>query len=98
MPRMLRVEYEDAVYHVMNQGGRRDAIFHNDEDRELFLATLGQTCRNTEWQVQAWCLMPNHFHLGVDSAPAGDGALANGRQRRAAAADGNIIQYAISHL
>ena len=82
----------------MRRGDRREAIFHGDEDRQLFLETLGQACQKTDWQVNAGCLMPNHFHLDLDSAAAGDGALANGRQRRAAVAGGNIITYTISHL
>ena len=70
MPRKLRVEYEDALYHVMNRGDRREVIFHGDEDRQLFLETLGQACQRTGWQVHAWCLMPNHFHLVVETPKA----------------------------
>ena len=44
MPRKLRVEYEGAIYHVMNRGDRREPIFVDDQDRELFLETLGQAC------------------------------------------------------
>jgi hypothetical protein len=40
MPRPLRIEYEGAIYHVMNRGNRREPIFHDDKDRELFLAPL----------------------------------------------------------
>ena len=32
-------------------------------DRSSFLATLGETCVKTGWQLHAWCLMGNHFHL-----------------------------------
>ena len=70
MPRKLRVEYEGAVYHVMNRGDRREAIFHKDEDRPLLLETLGEVCAKTDWQGHALCLMSNHFHLVVE-APAG---------------------------
>src|SRR5664279_921923 len=63
MARKLRVEYAGAIYHVMNRGDRREPIFKDDRDRRLFLETLGQACRKTDWQVHAWCLMPNHFHL-----------------------------------
>ncbi|MBC8094927.1 MAG: transposase [Akkermansiaceae bacterium] len=70
MPRKLRIEYEGAVYHVMNRGDRREAIFLTDADRELFLETLGQTCEKTGWQVHAYCLMPNHFHLVVETPRA----------------------------
>lgn len=67
MPRKLRIEYEGAVYHVMNRGDRREAIFLTDADRELFLETLEQTCEKTGWQVHAYCLMGNHFHLVVET-------------------------------
>jgi hypothetical protein len=36
----LRVEYPGAIYHVMKRAPRRDSIFHDDADRELFLTTL----------------------------------------------------------
>jgi hypothetical protein len=28
--------------------------------------TLGEACVKTEWQVQAYCLMRNHFHLVLE--------------------------------
>ena len=70
MPRKLRMEYEGAIYHVMNRGDRREAIFLEDEDRQLFLETLGQACEKTGWQAHAWCLMDNHFHLVLETPRA----------------------------
>jgi REP element-mobilizing transposase RayT len=67
MPRKLRVEYEGAIYHVMNRGDRREPIFLDDEDRRRFQTTLGEACAKTGWLVHAWCLMPNHFHLVVET-------------------------------
>ena len=67
MPRQLRIEYPGAIYHLMNRGNRRGAIFKDDQDRERFLSTLGQTCEKTAWQVHAYCLMGNHFHLVVET-------------------------------
>ena|SRR5579884_327241 len=67
MPRKLRIEYEGAIYHVMNRGDRREAIFRDDSDRHLFLQTLAQACEKTGWQVHAWCLMSNHFHLVLET-------------------------------
>ena len=67
MPRSLRIEYPGAIYHVMNRGDRRENIFLNDEDREHFLKTLGQACEKSHWQVHAYCLMSNHFHLVVET-------------------------------
>ena len=70
MARKLRIEYPGAIYHVMNRGDRREAIFRDEEDREQFLTTLGQGCLKTGWQVHAYCLMPNHFHLVVETPAA----------------------------
>ncbi len=67
MPRKLRVEYPGAIYHLINRGDRREPIFKDDEDRKLFLATLGECCGKTDWQVHAWCLMLNHFQKGKGS-------------------------------
>ena len=67
MARKLRVEYPGAVYHVMNRGDRREPIFKDDKDRLNFLATLGEACQKTGWQVHAFCLMPNHFHLVLET-------------------------------
>lgn len=67
MPRPLRIEYAGARYHVMSWGDRREAIFHDDADRQEFLRTLGQACLKTRWQVHAYCLMNNHFHLVIET-------------------------------
>ena len=61
MARKLRVEYPGAIYHVMNRGDRREAIFKDDTDREVFLSTLAEACGKTGWRVHALCLMPNLF-------------------------------------
>src|ERR1700727_3073008 len=70
MARKLRVEYPGAVYHVMDRGDRREAIFRPAQDRVLFLDTLAEACQKTGWQVHALCLMPNHFHLVVETPSA----------------------------
>ncbi len=70
MPRQLRLQYPGALYHVMNRGDQRENIFRDDADRERFLATLGEACGKTEWQVHAYCLMRNHFHLVIETPQA----------------------------
>lgn len=67
MARKLRVEYPGAIYHVMNRGDRREPIFLDDQDRRRFLETLGESCGKTGWQVHAYVLLPNHFHLVVET-------------------------------
>jgi REP element-mobilizing transposase RayT len=67
MSRKLRIEYPGAMYHVMNRGDQREDIFRDDDDRQKFLCTLGEACAKTEWQVYAYCLMRNHFHLVLET-------------------------------
>ena len=67
MPRQIRVEYPGAIYHVMSRGDHREAIVHGDADRELWIKTLGEACAKCDWQVHAYCLMTNHFHLVVET-------------------------------
>ncbi len=64
---IARIQYPGAIYHLMNRGDQRELIFRDDEDRQRFLSTLGQACQKTEWQVHAYCLMSNHFHLVVET-------------------------------
>ena len=70
MPRKPRVQYPGAIYHVVSRGNRCEAIFVNDVDRHDFLRTLGEACLKTGWQVHAYCLMSNHFHLVVETPNA----------------------------
>jgi REP element-mobilizing transposase RayT len=70
MARKLRVQYPGAIYHVLNRGDRREPIFKDDSDRERFLVTLGEACVKTGWRIHAYCLMPNHFHLVVETPQA----------------------------
>jgi REP element-mobilizing transposase RayT len=56
-----------ARFHLMSRGDRREFIFLDEKDRQQFLFTLGQTYGKTGWQVHAYCLMSNHFHLMVET-------------------------------
>ena len=70
MPRQVRVQYPGAIYHIMSRGNRRQDIFLDDVDRQDFLKTLAEACQKTRWQVHAFCLMSNHYHLVVETPNA----------------------------
>jgi REP element-mobilizing transposase RayT len=65
--RKIRVQYAGAIYHVMSRGDRKNVIFKDEKDHLIFLETLEQVCQKTGWQVHAWCLMGNHFHLVLET-------------------------------
>ena len=70
MPRAPRIEYEDAAYHVMARGNRRQDIVFNDSDRELFAETLAEACALAKFKTYAWVLMDNHYHWVLETPKA----------------------------
>ncbi len=70
MARKARVEFEGAVYHVLDRGDRREAIFKDDADRRRFLETLDDVCARTRWRVHAYVLMTNHYHFLLETPQA----------------------------
>lgn len=67
MPRLLRVEYPGALYLIVNRGDRKQVIFKDNADRHRFVDLLGETCTKTGWRIHAYVLMPDHFHLVVET-------------------------------
>ncbi len=55
------------MYHVMARGNERRKIFRSDQDRALFLQTLAETVSQFGLLVHVYCLMPNHYHLVVET-------------------------------
>lgn len=70
MPRQVRIQYPGAMYHVMSRGNRRQNIYLDDVDRHDFLKTLAEASQKSGWQVHAYCLMSNHYHLVVETPNA----------------------------
>lgn len=48
----------------------RGILAEDDVDRQDFLKTLAEACQKTGFQVHAYCLMRNHFHLVVETPNA----------------------------
>jgi putative transposase len=65
MPRPLRPQIENGVYHVGSRGVRKTPLYHEDDDRLEFLAFLAEVLSRYGWTCLAYCLMTNHFHLVV---------------------------------
>ena len=65
MSRPLRIEYQDAYYHVMNRGRGKQVIFDGDGYFGEFLHTLTEAHDRFGLEIHAYCLMSNHYHLLV---------------------------------
>ncbi len=67
MARPLRIEYPNACYHVINRGDNRRLVFSSPEDYTLFIDKLAFFSEIYKIKVRAYCLMPNHFHLYIQT-------------------------------
>lgn len=56
------------LYHVASRGVDRQMIFGVvDGDRPVFVRLLERTVERYGWNLHAYCLMGNHFHLVLDT-------------------------------
>lgn len=65
--RYPRLDFPGARHHVMNRGGRRGPIFVDDADCCVFLDILGTFPQRFGVRVHGYALMPNHYHLMLES-------------------------------
>ena len=67
MARPLRIEYPGAYYHLINRGLERRDTFRHLKDYEYFLGLLERIKEKYGIVVHAFCLMPNHYHLFIQT-------------------------------
>ena len=70
MSRPLRIQFENAWYHVMNRGRRGEKIFQDKEDFIIFIELLEELNEVFRINVASYCLMTNHYHLLVQTPDA----------------------------
>ena len=63
MARLARVIVPGLPHHVTQRGNRREPIFFEAGDQEVYRDLLAEQVRRRGVEVWAWCLMPNHVHL-----------------------------------
>jgi len=76
MSRPLRVEFTGALYHVTSRGNARQAIYLDEQDFQIFVEVLADTCQRFNWVVHSYCLMTNHYHILLETP---DGNLSKWR-------------------
>ncbi len=69
MSRPLRITYPDAWYHVMNRARKDQKAFIGD-DYQMFLEILQETSEMFNVRIAAYCLMPTHYHLLIQTPDA----------------------------
>ena len=61
------MQFSGAVYHVMSRGNRKSMIVDDNDDRQTFMRTFGESARDCQVRVYACCLMGTHYHTLVDT-------------------------------
>lgn len=67
MPRPWRIRYAGAKYHLTARGNGRETVFMEPVDYERFLDQLQEALEKDEVVLYAYVLMPNHYHLLVET-------------------------------
>ncbi len=63
MPRTARIQGASGYYHIIGRGIGKQILFEEETDYLFFLSTLDKYLKEESFQIIAYCLMENHFHL-----------------------------------
>jgi putative transposase len=70
VPRLARNELPDGFFHITVRGVARGAIFRDELDYADFRDHLLRVGQLYGWTIHAYCLMPNHYHLVIETTQA----------------------------
>lgn len=70
MARQIRIEYENAFYHVFSRGNNKKDVFKTDIDNNKFLKIIGEAHDKYKILVHAYVLMKNHYHIIIETPQA----------------------------
>ena len=99
MSRLARMVVPGLPHHVTQRGNRREAVFFDDGDQQIYCDMLAEQLRKLSVEVWAYCLMPNHVHLIL--MPQGADGMSRALEKRIAGiptssmrvADGPVIYF-----
>ena len=70
MARSLRIEYPGAFYHVMSRGNDKKPVFVEKDGYAKLLDFLNRAFDKYDIAIHAYCILPNHYHLLIETAKA----------------------------
>jgi len=75
MARPYRLRSENCLYHIMSRGDDRKRIYIGSGDYEKFMSYVIQAKERYRFYFYAYCLMPHHFHLLLETRLANISAI-----------------------
>jgi putative transposase len=67
MGRRTRFEFGTGFVHAYTRGNNRGPVFHDEFDYVGWLCLLADAVDLCEWRCHAYCLMPNHYHVLLET-------------------------------
>lgn len=67
MARKPRIWFPGATYHITARGNRRASIFYDNKDFQHYLDLILLCKEQFPFSLHAYCLMPNHIHLLLET-------------------------------
>lgn len=72
MARQPRIDLAGYTYHVINRASGRVPIFKTEKDFLQFEKVLVEAKKLVDVDIDAFCIMPNHFHFALRPKRDGD--------------------------
>lgn len=67
MPRFPRLTAPNLFFHIINRGIEKKPIFKERSDYLKFLEYLLRYKNKFDWIIYCYCLLPNHYHLLIQT-------------------------------
>jgi putative transposase len=72
MARQPRIDLAGYTYHIINRASGRVPIFKTQKDFLQFEQVLAEAKERIDIDINAFCVMPNHFHMALRPKRDGD--------------------------
>jgi putative transposase len=63
MPRPLRLQIPDGLFHLTTRSNPGRLVFEHDDERLEFLAVVEELVARRGWSCRSYCLLSTHYHL-----------------------------------
>ncbi len=97
MARRRRLISNQGAYHVYNRAELGQPIFDTEAGKQVFLETILATARRFAWQLHAFAIITNHFHLVV-TTPRGNLSEGMHALQSAFANKHKVFRGAVGHV
>jgi putative transposase len=65
-----RSEVTGGLFHVTGRGNAQESIFRDGQDYRVFIDLVSTTVARCGWLCHSYCLIPNHYHLLLETSEA----------------------------